>query len=120
MERAAGICHGWPFARLRAALLTAQLQMTQPWDELRGVAEAIGVVELSAFADIMRSAGTDGAQVYQTLHAQSESLRDQIRVRSMEGAKRQTSQLDIPSTMLIIILLVLIIYPLMVNIFQNT
>lgn len=120
MERAAGICHGWPYARLRNALLTAQLQMTPPWDELRAVADATGVVELAAFADIMRSAGSDGAQVYQTLQAQAESLRDQIRVGGMEAAKKRTSKLDIPSTLLIMILLVLVLYPIMVGLFRQT
>jgi tight adherence protein C len=120
MERAAGICQGWPYARLRSALLTAQLQMIAPWDELRGVADATGVVELAAFADIMRSAGSDGAQVYQTLRAQAESLRDQIRVTGLETAKKRTSKLDIPATMLIMILLVLMIYPIMVNLFRQT
>jgi type II secretion system (T2SS) protein F len=120
MERAARICQGWPYARLRSALLTAQLQMTPPWDELRAVADATGVVELAGFADIMRSAGTDGAQVYQTLRAQGDSLRDQIRVIGLETAKRRTSKLDIPSTMLIMILLVLLIYPIMVGLFQQT
>lgn len=120
MERAARICQGWPYARLRSALLTAQLQMSPPWDELNALADATGVVELAGFADIMRSAGSDGAQVYQTLRAQGESLRDQIRVAGLETAKRRTSKLDIPSTMLIMILLVLLIYPIMVNLFQQT
>lgn len=119
MERAAGICQGWPYARLRSALLTAQLQMSAPWDELNAVADATGVVELAGFADIMRSAGTDGAQVYQTLRAQAESLRDQIRANGLETAKQRSSKLDIPSTMLIMILLVLLIYPIMVNLFQQ-
>lgn len=119
MERAAGICQGWPYARLRSALLTAQLQMTPPWDELKSVADATGVVELAGFADIMRSAGSDGAQVYQTLRAQAESLRDQIRVTGLEAAKRRTSQLDIPSTLMIIILLVLLIYPIMLDLFRQ-
>jgi hypothetical protein len=119
MERAAGICEGWAYARLRNALLTAQLQMSPPWDELKLLADTTGVIELAGFADIMRSAGSDGAQVYQTLRAQAESLRDQIRVSGLETAKKRTSKLDIPSTMLIMILLVLLIYPVMVNLFQK-
>lgn len=120
MERAAGICQGWPYARLRAALLTAQLQMIPPWDELRALAFAIGVDELSAYADIMRSAGSDGAQVYRTLRAQAESLRDQARVRALEVAKKRSSKLDIPATMLVMVLLVLAIFPVMVNLFAQT
>ncbi|GAA2353909.1 hypothetical protein Cme02nite_46530 [Catellatospora methionotrophica] len=119
MERSARICDGWPYVRLRSALLSAQLQMRAPWDELKGLATAIGVVELTSFADIMGSAGNDGAQVYQTLRAQSASLRDQIRVRALEVAKTRTSKLDIPSTMMIMILLVLVGYPLMMSLFNQ-
>lgn len=120
MERAARVCEGWPYARLRHALLTAQLQMSTPWEELRKLSTAIGVVELSTFADIMHSAGTDGAQVYQTLRAQAASLRDQIRVRSLEVTKTRSSKLDVPSTLLVIVLLVLVGYPLMSSIFQSS
>ncbi|BCJ73209.1 type II secretion system F family protein [Catellatospora bangladeshensis] len=119
MERSANICDGWPYTRLRTALLTAQLQMRPPWDELKALAERIGVVELTGFADIMRSAGNDGAQVYQTLRAQAASLRDQIRVAALETAKTRTSKLDIPSTMMILILLVLVGYPLMTSLFSQ-
>lgn len=120
MERSAGICDGWPYTRLRTALLSAQLQMRPPWDELKALATEIGVVELTSFADIMRSAGTDGAQVYQTLRAQASSLRDGIRVAALEGAKTRTSKLDIPSTMMIMILLVLVGYPLMTSLFAQS
>jgi len=120
MERAARVCDGWPYARLRHALLTAQLQMSAPWEELRKLSHAIGVVELSTFADIMHSAGTDGAQVYSTLRAQATSLRDQIRVRSLEVTKTRSSKLDVPSTLLVIVLLVLIGYPLMSSILQSS
>jgi hypothetical protein len=120
MERAARVCEGWPYARLRHALLTAQLQMSAPWEELRKLAHSIAVVELATFADIMHSAGSDGAQVYSTLRAQASSLRDQIRVRSLEVTKTRSSKLDIPSTLLVIVLLVLIGYPLMSSIFQSS
>ncbi|GHJ49420.1 hypothetical protein Cs7R123_67620 [Catellatospora sp. TT07R-123] len=119
MERSASICSGWPYTRLRTTLLTAQLQMRPPWDELKTLAGDIKVVELDSFADIMRSAGNDGAQVYQTLRAQSSSLRDQIRVRALEEAKTRTSKLDIPSTLLIVILLVLVGYPLMASLINQ-
>jgi pilus assembly protein TadC len=117
MERAARVCQGRPFVRLRHALLTAQLQMVPPWDELKRLADSTGVTELATFADIMRSAGGEGAQVYQTLRAQAGSLRDQIRVKTLEVAKTRSSKLDVPSTLLVIVLLVLFGYPLMLSIF---
>jgi hypothetical protein len=120
MERSASICDGWPYVRLRTALLAAQLQMRPPWDELKVLSAEIDLVELETFSDIMRSAGTDGAQVYQTMRAQAASLRDQLRVRDLEKAKTRTSKLDIPATALIIILLVLVGYPMMVNLLNQS
>lgn len=92
MERSASICTGWSYTRMRTALLAAQLQMRPPWDELKSLALTIEVPELASFADIMRSAGSDGAQVYQTLRAQAAALRDQVRVRALETAKTRTSK----------------------------
>ncbi len=61
----------------------------------------------------MRSAGVDGAHVYNTLRAKADSLRDQIRTQQLEKAEVRTNKLDIPATALILILLVLMVYPFM-------
>ncbi len=113
LTRAAGICHGWVFVHLRAALLRAELQLSPPWDELKKLASEIDVIELGDLADIMSTAGTEGADVYQTLRARADSLRDQIRAQALEVAEVRTNKLDIPAAALILILLVLIGYPFM-------
>ena len=113
LERAVGICYGWVFDHLRAALARARLQLTPPWDQLKRLSQELNVVELGDLADIMRSAGTDGAQVYQTLRARADSLRDQIRTRELEAAELRTNKLDMPAAALILVLLVLMGYPFM-------
>ncbi|NHW87668.1 type II secretion system F family protein, partial [Escherichia coli] len=79
LERAAAICEGWVFDRISEALRMAQMQMHSPWDELRDLADRIGIPELGDVGAIMRSSGSEGAQVHETLRSRADSLRDQIR-----------------------------------------
>ncbi|WP_328384200.1 type II secretion system F family protein (plasmid) [Micromonospora zamorensis] len=117
LTRAAGICDGWVFDRIRQALLAAELQMRAPWDELRVLSRAINVVELGDLADIMNSAGNEGAAVYETLRARADSLRDQLRTQALAQAEVRTTKLDIPASALIFILLVLMGYPFITRLF---
>jgi len=117
LERSVEICHGWVFDHIRGALMRANLQLTPPWNELKRLSLELNIVELGDLADIMRSAATDGAQVYQTLRAKADSLRDQIRTQQMEKAEVRTNKLDIPAAALILVLLVLMIYPFMTRLF---
>ena len=116
LERAAAGIDGWVFERLRETLLRAQLQLHQPWDELRELAEAIDVPELGDVGDIVHAAGTDGAIVHDTLLARADSLRDQIRVEALARAKATTTKLDIPGAALLLVLAVFVIYPLLTRV----
>jgi Flp pilus assembly protein TadB len=118
LERAGTGIDGWVFERLRETLLRAQLQLHQPWDELRELARTIDVPELGDVGDIVQAAGADGAVVHETLLARAESLRDQIRVEALARAKAVTTKLDIPGAALLLVLAVFIIYPLMARIGQ--
>ncbi|MBQ1076763.1 type II secretion system F family protein [Micromonospora sp. C31] len=117
LDRAASVCHGWVFARIREALLSAQLQLRPPWDELKVLARDIEVIELGDLADIMRTAGSEGANVHQTLRARADSMRDRIRTEALAQAELRTNKLDIPAAALILVLLVLIGYPFMARLF---
>ncbi|MEU8073098.1 type II secretion system F family protein [Micromonospora sp. NPDC049151] len=117
LDRAASVCHGWVFARIREALLSAQLQLRPPWDELKVLARDIEVIELGDLADIMRTAGSEGTNVHQTLRARADSMRDRIRTEALAQAELRTNKLDIPAAALILVLLVLIGYPFMARLF---
>ncbi|MFI7026313.1 type II secretion system F family protein [Micromonospora sp. NPDC049900] len=119
LDRAASICQGWVFARTRDSLLNAQLQLSPPWDQLKALSRDIEVIELGDLADIMRTAGSDGADVYDTLRARADSLRDQLRTEALAEAELRTSKLDVPAAALIFIVLVLVIYPFMTQLFQH-
>ncbi|MEV1142905.1 type II secretion system F family protein [Micromonospora sp. NPDC049799] len=111
LERAAAVCDGWVFERIREALRIAQMQMHSPWDELRDLADRIGIPELGDVGAIMRSAGSEGAQVHETLRSRADSLRDQIRTDNLTRAEGVTSRLDIPGSLLVFVLLGFVIYP---------
>lgn len=118
LERACTGIDGWVFERLRETLLRAQLQLHQPWDELRALSGTIDVPELGDVGDIVQAAGADGAVVHETLLARAESLREQIRVEALARAKAVTTKLDIPGAALLLVLAVFIIYPLLARIGQ--
>jgi Flp pilus assembly protein TadB len=118
LERACTGIDGWVFERLRETLLRAQLQLHQPWEELRKLAHTIDVPELGDVGDIVANAGADGAVVHETLLTRAESLRDQIRVEALARAKATTTKLDIPGAALLLVLAVFVIYPLMTRIGQ--
>lgn len=113
LERACAGIDGWVFERLRHTLLQAQLQLHQPWDELRQLARRIDVPELGDVGDIVQAAGADGAVVQETLLSRADSLRDQIRTQALARAKATTTKLDIPGAALLIVLAVFVMYPLL-------
>lgn len=117
LGRAASVCHGWVFTRIREALLSAELQLRAPWDELKVLSRDIEVLELGDLADIMRTAGNEGANVYGTLRARADSLRDQLRTQALAEAEVRTNKLDIPASALILVLLILMGYPFLARLF---
>ncbi|WP_422774557.1 type II secretion system F family protein [Plantactinospora sp. WMMC1484] len=116
LERAAEVCDGWVFERIREALRLAQLQMHSPWDELRELAEKIGIPELGDVGAIMQSSGTEGAQVHDSLRGRADSLRDQIRTDNLARAEGVTSRLDIPGALLVFVLVGFVLYPFVARI----
>lgn len=116
LEQAAAVCDGWVFERIREALRLAQLQMQSPWDELRALADQIGVPELGDVGAIMQSSGSEGAQVHETLRTRADALRDQIRTDNLARAEAVTGRLDIPGAFLVFILMGFVLYPFMTRI----
>ena len=102
--------------RIREALRIAQLQMQSPWDELRTLAEEIGVPELGDVGAIMQSSGADGAQVHETLRTRADALRDQIRTDNLSRAEAVTGRLDVPGAMLVFVLMGFVLYPFLTRV----
>jgi hypothetical protein len=112
LERASAVGEGWVIRRIREALLRARSRHSPPWDELKALADQIGVVELRDVGHIMQSAGLSGTQVNRTLLERADSLRDQIRTEALARAESTTGKLEIPGAVLLAILAAFVIYPI--------
>lgn len=111
LENAAQIGDGWVFDRIRDALADARYANEAPWARLRQVSVEIGVPDLGDVGDIMGLVGDQGAQVYQTLLARAQSLRVALRTKEQQRAATATTLMYVPTSLLLMVFLVLIGYP---------
>jgi tight adherence protein C len=111
LENAASVGDGWVFDRIRDALADARYANESPWARLHQVSTEIGVPDLGDVGDIMSIAGDQGAQVYQTLLARAQSLRVALRTKESQRAATVTTLMYVPTSMLLMVLLVLLGYP---------
>ena len=111
LDRAAAIGGSREFARIRDALLRAELAGQPPWQGLTDLAESTGVLELGDLADIMRLSSQDGAAVYATLRARAASLRTQLLTAATAKANAASEHMVIPAALLGVAFMALIAYP---------
>ena len=111
LDRAAAIGGSRQFARIRDALLRAELAGEPPWQGLADLAETTVVAELGDVADIMRMSSQDGAAVYATLRARAASLRTQLLAIDTAKANAASEHMVVPVALLGVAFMVLIGYP---------
>ncbi|NMR19224.1 type II secretion system F family protein [Cellulomonas fimi] len=111
LDRAAAIGGSREFARIRDALLRAELAGQPAWAGLSDLAETTGVPELGDLADIMRLSGQDGAAVYTTLRARAASLRTQLLTATTAKANAASEHMIVPVALLGVAFMALVGYP---------
>jgi tight adherence protein C len=111
LELAAQVGESWVFERIRDALADARYANEAPWTRLRQVSVEIGVPDLGEVGEIMSLVGDQGAQVYQTLLSRAQSMRVALRTQEQQRAATATTLLYVPTSMLLLVFLVLIGYP---------
>ncbi|NUU15817.1 type II secretion protein F [Cellulomonas humilata] len=116
LDRAAAIGGSAEFARIRDALLRAELAGEPSWTGLNHLAQTTGVTELGDVADIMRIAGQDGAAVYATLRARASSLRTQLLTTATAKANAASEHMVVPVSLLGLCFMALLGYPAFVRI----
>ena len=116
LDRAAAIGQSAQFARIRDALLRAELAGRPSWSGLTELADETGVMELADLADIMRVAGHDGAAVYTTLRARAASLRTQLLTAATSEANAASEHMVVPASLLGLCFMALLAYPALVRI----
>jgi len=116
LDRAATIGGSDEFARIRDALLRAELAGQPSWHGLTGLAAATGVNELGDVADIMALAGRDGAAVSTTLRARAASLRTQLLASATAKANAASEHMVVPVSLLGLCFMALLGYPALMRI----
>lgn len=108
---AARLGHGWVFLRIRERLHRAQMNSTEPWEELRQLSDDLGVPELASIGNNMQAAGRSGATVYQSLRALARSLRGQVLNDELTVAAARTTAMEAPVALILLVIMVLAMYP---------
>jgi tight adherence protein C len=116
LETAAAVADSAPFTRIRAALARAAHAGQPPWSALRELGEDVDVPELRNLADIAAVAA-DGAAVYQTLLAESRSLRHAQAAAAHAEANVTSEKLVYPLALLGIGFMLLVFIPAVIRLF---
>lgn len=109
MEIAASVGDSWVFKRLADELARSRWSGQPPWDALRTLADELSLPELADLSDIMRLSGQEGAQVYATLRARSQSMRTAEMNDQLSEANAIGERMSIPMSMLGLIFMALLI-----------
>lgn len=116
MEVAAGIGDAWVFRRIGEELARSRWSGQPPWDALRSLSDELGLPELADLADIMRLSGEEGAQIYTTLRARSQSMRTAELNAALADANATGERLSIPMSALGLIFMALLTAPALLRI----
>lgn len=116
MQSAAAISDAWTFRRIDARV-AASVRAGQPAESgLKTLSTQLGVEELSDVAEILQIAGTDGAQVFETLLARADGLRSQLRIDAEAEEAARSTRARIPAALLVLVAMAFILYPLITQI----
>jgi hypothetical protein len=116
LESAAEVGDSWVFERIREELARARWAGVAPWDGLTGLSEELRLPELADLADIMRLSGEQGATVYTTLRARSQSLRTASLTDEQAKANVTGEKLTVPVSTLSLIFLALLMAPALIRV----
>lgn len=119
MESAAAQGRSWPFRRISEALTASRLGQDPPWAALHDLGESLAVPALTDLADTMRLAGLEGAQVFDTLQAQSSALRHTMLTAERTRANRVSARTAIPTVFMGLIFAVAITVPGLMRLFTG-
>jgi hypothetical protein len=116
LENGASIGESWAIQRIREELTRSRLDGVPPWRGLATLADELRVPELRDLADIVKLAGEEGAQVYESLRARGRSLRNQLLTAEQAKANASSETMFAPLAMLAVIFAFLLMVPAIITI----
>ncbi|GAB3821945.1 hypothetical protein GCM10028820_31590 [Tessaracoccus terricola] len=111
LHAAAKIGDSWPFQRLEATLKRTEYTGQNPWDALDELGKQLKLPELTDLADIMRLGGADGTQIYDSLRARGENMRNTLLNTHITAANQAGARIAIPVGLLVLVLALTTITP---------
>jgi tight adherence protein C len=110
---------GWAFARIRDALVWAELAGETPWAALGGLGEQLDVAELRELASSLLLAGNEGAKVRQSITAKANALRHHQLSEAEAEAGSATERMSVPVAMLLLGFLAFLGFPAMMRVLSS-
>ncbi len=111
LDQAATASNTWAFRRIAAAIASATRAGRTHWHGIAGLADELGIQELTDLSAIAASAGTAGAGVYTSLLARAGSLRAQLQADDTAAAAIASTRMAIPKALLAAATMAFLIYP---------
>lgn len=111
LQRAAEVGDSWPFERIGITLRRTQYTGRSPWDALADLGRELALPDLVDLADIMRLAGADGTQVYDSLRARARAMRHQLLSAQVSRANSASERIAVPVGLLVFVLAMILITP---------
>lgn len=116
MTHAARVSQAWTFRRIDARIATSIRAGRPPEAGLGDLATELGVDEIADTAGIIHTASTQGAQVFETLLARANGLRQQLLTEAQAVEAARTIKTALPKTMLMFATLAFLLYPAVITI----
>lgn len=111
LENAARVGDSWPFRRIADALTRSRLAGISAWDALSELAAELNLPDLDEFADLMRLAGEESTQVYDSLRARSRELRAAQLTTELAKANAADERMAFPIVAMTVIFTMIVIAP---------
>ncbi|MCM3555911.1 type II secretion system F family protein [Janibacter melonis] len=111
LEAASRVSQAWTFRLLHREIVRAELAGIPPWDALDALGRRVGVEELSNMARVVKSSADSGAAVFNSLLAESRSLRSAKLAEQHRQAGAVSEQLTIPVGLIAVAFLALYFVP---------
>jgi tight adherence protein C len=105
--------------QLRAALGAARTTRTPIWDELAALGRRTDVPELTELAATSLLAGTEGAQIRDTLTTKAASLRTRLLATAEAQAASATERMSLPTVLLMTAFLIFTCYPALAQVMKS-
>ena len=112
---AAEVSNTWVFTRIKNRITIAHHQGKQPWDALADLGRELQVKELSDLASILKQAGENDTQIYESLRNHAELITGRILNDQHEKANAATERLSMFFPLVALVALVMLLFPILMS-----